>query len=158
LEKAIFVFIIIVVVLSSVLAIVQSRKNRKVRKGIKLIIRWFDYIVRHPGDFEIETVRRLGDDVDAYFAATNIGINLMYFAPKLQDYIIERFGKNEGETTDDAFKRLAFWEADKVKLEVYWTMIRGNFAEYAAMKSQGKNLDFGNVSAPVCIIRRYWRV
>ena len=156
-EKVIFGFIIFIVGASAILFLVQSREKRRVLKGIKLIVRWYDYIVRHPVDFEIETVLQLGDEVDKYLSETAIGPKVMYFAPKMQNYIVNRYGSLDGETLEDAFKRLAFWESDNVKLEVYWTLIRGNFAEYSSKKKRGENPDFVNVSAPISIVRRYWR-
>ncbi len=157
-DKAIYIIIAIMIVLAGATAIVQTRATRKARKAVKLVLRWFDYIVAHPGNYDIVEVRRLGDEVDDYLASVDIGRKVMFVAPKLREYIIDRFGKNEGETIEEAFARLAHWESDSVKLEVYWTMIRGSFAEYIVLKEKGETPEFTIVSAPVAIVRRYWGV
>lgn len=157
-EKAVIIIIIVFAALLSTVGWLQMSKKRKVRKGVKLILRWFDFIVRHPDDYDIIKIRELGDKVDAYFAESGVGLTLMYFAPKLEKYIAERFGKEEGETDSEAFIRLATWEGDTVKLDVYWTLIRGNFAEYIALKEKGEKPDFVKVSAPISILRQYWGV
>ncbi len=157
-EKALILFILILMISVFVVAIIQTREKRKVQKGIKSILRWFDFIVRHPHRYDIEKIRELGDEVDKYFAETGVGEKIMYFSPKLREYIVDRFGREEGETLEQAFERLTNWEADRVKLDVYWTLIRGNFAEYLALKEKGEERDFVKISAPISIIRRYWRV
>ena len=157
-EKSLIVFILILIISVTITAIIQKREKRKVQRGIKLILRWFDFIVRHSHRYDIEKIRELGDAVDKYFAETGVGEKIMYFSPKLHEYVVDRFGKEEGEKLEQAFKRLANWEADKVKLDVYWTLIRGNFAEYVAQKERGEDCDFVKISAPISIIRRYWNV
>ncbi len=157
-EKAVIIIILVFVAGLSAVAWLQTSKKRKIRKGVKLILRWFDFIVRHPDDYDIVKIRELGDRVDDYFAEKVVGSTLMYFAPKLEEYIADRFGKEEGETDSEAFIRLATWEGDTVKLEVYWTLIRGNFAEYLALKEKGEKPDFVKVSAPISILRKYWGV
>ncbi|HDR91005.1 MAG TPA: hypothetical protein ENN75_02025 [candidate division Zixibacteria bacterium] len=157
-EKAVIIIIVVFVAGLSAVGWLEMSKKRKIRKGVKLILRWFDFIVRYPDDYDIIKIRELGDKVDEYFAQSSIGATLMYFAPKLEKYIADRFGKEKGETDSEAFARLATWEGDTVKLEVYWTLIRGNFAEYIALKEKGEKPDFVTVSAPISILRRYWRI
>ena len=153
---AVSIFVIIGIVV--VVYIYQLRANARIRKGIRLILKWFDYIVAHPTDFDLETTRTLGEEVDRYLAEKDIGKKVMFFAPKLEAYIADRYGKFPGESDEDAFKRLAHWEGDRVRLDVYWTMILGGFAEYAELLEKGEHPTFAGVSAPIAILRRYWKV
>ena len=158
LGKSIDVFIIIVVGMAVVTYIYQMRINAKVKKSIGLITKWFDYIVAHPTDFDLKTAREFGDEVDRYFSEKDVGKKIMYFAPKLRSYIVDRYGKLPGESNEVAFKRLAHWEGDQVRLDVYWTIVQGSFAEYVELLQKGRRQTFAGVSAPVAIIRRYWKL
>jgi len=146
------------IAISVVIWFIQKRKQQKIKRAIAKIIHWFDYIISRPNDFEIEQVRDLGDLVDFHMAETGVGREMMYFAPKLKEYIVERFGKRDDEDLNKAFSRLAQWESDSVMLDVYWTMIRGNFAEYIERRGRGEQPDFTDVSAPIAVIRKYWGV
>jgi hypothetical protein len=157
-DKVVIILIVIVVLMIGLVAAFQIRERRKIRRGIKLIQKWFDFIIRHPDGCDIEKVRELGDNIDRYLAETGIGSKTMYFAPKLEKYIAERYGKEGNETNSEAFIRLADWEADNVRLDVYWTMVRGNFAEYYSLKNKGEHSDFVKVAAPISILRKYWWV
>lgn len=143
---------------SALLYLYQSRINSRLRNAIKLILKWFDYIIAHPTDFNLELTREMEIEVDNYLAEKDLGKKLMFFAPKLKTYIVDRYGKLPGESDGDAFKRLAHWEGDHVRLDVYWTMIQGSFAEYADLLAKGKRPTFAGVSAPMAILRRYWKV
>lgn len=157
-NKVVITLVIIALFAIGVVAVFQIRERRKIRRGIRLIQKWFDYIIRHPDECDISKVLELGDNVDNYLIETGIGSKTMYFAPNLEKYIAERYGKEGNETDSEAFIRLADWESDNVRLDVYWTMVRGNFAEYHSMKNMGEHPDFLKVAAPVSILRRYWRV
>ena len=157
-DKYIGAFIIIIVGMAVVTYIYQMRINAKVKKSIGLIIKWFDYIIAHPTDFDLETARELGDDVDRYISEKDIGKKIMYFAPKLRSYIVDRYGKLPGESDESAFKRLAHWDGDQVRLDVYWTIVQGSFAEYVEHLEKGRRPTFAGVSAPIAIVRRYWKV
>ncbi|MCK5833912.1 hypothetical protein KAH81_09630 [bacterium] len=157
-EKTIYGFIMVIVGLAFILFLYQFMLTAKIRRGVKLMLKWFDYIIDNPTDFDFKTTRELGEDVDRYFQSKDIGKRVMYFAPKLKDYIVDRYGKLPGETNEDAFWRLAHWEGDHVRFDVYWTMIQGGFAEYAEALSKGKRPTFAGVSAPMAIIRKYWKM
>ncbi|RLJ05566.1 MAG: hypothetical protein DRP16_06020 [Candidatus Aenigmatarchaeota archaeon] len=157
-EKTLIAVIFLFIIIAGVVWLFQYYVNRKVRRAVKLIIRWFDYIVSHPNDLDISEVRRIGDIVDEYIAENDIGKNTMYFTPKLIEHIVDRFGRKEHETFEQAAERLIQWRGDNVKFESYWTIIRGSFAEYISRREKGETPDLTAVSAPVAVLRKYWRV
>ncbi len=148
----------VIVALALIIYVLQMRVSARIRHGIKLMLKWFDYIIAHPTNFDLELTRTMEIEVDNYLADKDIGKKLMFFAPKLKDYIVDRYGILPGESKGDAFSRLAHWEGDKVRLDVYWTLIQGSFAEYADLLAKGKRPNFAGVSAPMAIVRKYWKV
>ncbi|HHS50864.1 MAG TPA: hypothetical protein ENN07_07100 [candidate division Zixibacteria bacterium] len=157
-EKVIIGFILLLVGFSAVLVVLQMRARTKISKAIYLIIKWFDYIIAHPNDFDLGVTRELAQKVDEYLSSKEVGKKEMFFAPKLKSYIVDRYGKLPGESDDEAFARLAQWEEESVRLDVYWTLIQGSFAEYADGLKKGKNPTFAGVSAPIAILRKYWGI
>jgi len=138
--------------------VIQRFANRKMRRVIKLILNWYDYIANNTNNLDIKQARRLGDEVDEYLAQNEGVKRTMYFGSKIKRFLVNKFGINEDEDLEQAFSRLAHWEGDQVKLDAYWTIIRGSFAEYASKLEKGEETDIKTISAPVALIKEYWRV
>lgn len=157
-DTILIAFIVFIVVAVIVAYLYQKKINRKTKNGIKLMLTWYDYIIAHPDNFDIVKIREIGDKVDNYIKETDIGKKVIYITPKLREYVVSRFEKKETESIDDAFERLTDWGGDTIRLEVFWTMLRGSFAEYSSQKDAGENPDFSMISAPIAMIRRYFRL
>ena len=150
------IFIVGIVALALVVWVIQYFSRRKIRRSVKLILKWYNHILQQQPDFDMAEIRRLGDEAHRYIEKNELGKKTIYFAPRLKEYIVNRFGKREGENVEKAFRRLAQWEADQVRYDAYWTMLRGNFAQYAEKLEAGGEADFTVISAPLAIILRYW--